>query len=463
MTGAQLTPRWTVADQWTGVVLAVVPAPGLPVPANELVAALAEAVRSDVIAFDLVTVGLTPALDGSVDRDDAAAAALLSLATAPGHFVAPRVVFGCAVMGGDAEQVDRAVQRLARHARLRRLNTAVFPRVVTGLEQGVAAIGTVVQQLLSAAERGSELGIDEARYLSEPVEQADTPAPPAEIEPPPGLAPEPGPAPAFEAASPIEVEPRTAKAPLVHRADRLSLRRPPLWQRVRHRLRRDGSVLTEPYWLDHLAATAGSAALVQVVFVPDYNPLTKAMTNRRRAVALALDDALGRVHRHPATGEDLNVAVEVVVATSPLTRSTTLRPAGVLSVDDLPTVPVEYFDVYDVVDGLVDAADRATGALTRRGIEVTGTQMAFLATSAPLYHDDAAEHFDTLVRHVARISWVHGGPGEMLSDDFGAAAPERVGRHHDHPDIVYEVLADAASLYDLPDPPFADPDDDPTA
>jgi hypothetical protein len=417
VTGAYLTPHWTVADQWTGVVLMLVPTPDLPVPPQELAAAVTAAVRSDVIAFDLVTVGLAPAVDGSPERDDVAAAALLPAAAPAGHLVAPRVVFACVVVGAASAPIDRAAERLSRHARLQRLHTSVHRQVVTGPDQGVAAMGPLVAQLISAAERRPETAVDEASYLSELARDE------------------------VSAVAPAPDRPRVEDA---RRRDD-----------PRQVSARPGEpVLTEPYWLDHLAATAGAAALVQLILVPDYERPPRGIADRRRAVALALDDVLGRAYRHP-TGRDLNVALEVQVATSPLTRGTPLRPAGVLAGDELPAVPVEYFDIYDVADELVGAQTRAMRALGRRQIEVTSVHLIVLTTTAPLYHDEAAELFDELVRR-ARVSWLQFGPGELLPDEFTRHGADQVLRYRDHADVVSELMTDAEDLYGVPIPPFMD-------
>jgi hypothetical protein len=454
VTPTHITPQWTAEYPWTAIVLWVVPMPDLPVPAEDLVAAVTAAVRSDVIAFDLVTVVAAPTVDGSPERDDAAAASLLPVIEAGGHEAGgheaggpkadgreglPGAVFAGVVVGGDAPSVERAASRLSEHPRLRSLRARMHPQVVTSLEHGVIAIGRVVGELMSALEQDNATALDGHR-----PEPAQAIVPPAADRP---------------------VRPGRA-APAVTRVDGTAPRRAPFWRRGRAGSGSGEPVLTEPYWLDHLAATAGAAALVQLVLVPDYEPPTKAIAHRRRTVALALDEALGRVAQHPA-GHDLNVALEALLATSPLTRCTALRPAGILAPDELPTVPVDYFDIYDVGDELVQAQVRATRALTRRRIEVTSVHLVVLATTAPLYHDEAAERFDELVRH-ARVSWLHfggaeqrglSGPGETLPDEFAPDSPDRVTRYSDHADVVSEVLGDAEDLYGVPVPPFTDDDD----
>lgn len=479
MSTTGVAPHWTIADQWTAVVLAIVPAPDLPVPAETLSAAVSAAVRSDVIAFDLVTVGLGPTVDASPERDDEVAAALLRLAAAPGHLVGPRVMLACVVVAGHPGTVDAAADRLRRHPRLRRLSTAVHRVVVTGLDQGVAAIERLVATLMDAAERHPETAIDETRFLAElsAVSDAASPAEPpanpptADNSPRPGNPltpagqPSPGNSPAAAHQPSPTGPPGTGRVagkrpprtgPLrVHRAesDRTSF-----WRRFGWRGRDNpASVLTEPYWLDHLAATAATAAVTQLILVPDYEAPTKGIVQRRRTIALALDEALGRVYRHPS-GRDLNVALEVLVATSPLSRATPLRPAGVLTAGELPSVPLDYFDLYDVVDELIEAQDRARRALTRRRIEVTSTHLIVLTTTAPLYHEEAAERFADLVRG-ARVSWLHVGPGETLPDEFTYGHADRVTRYRDHDDVVSEVMADSEDLYGIAAPPFSDEDD----
>lgn len=445
MTPTDVAPYWTAADQWTAVVLAVVPVPDLPVPAEDLAAAVSAAVRSDVIAFDLVTVGLLPAVDGSPERDDEVAAALLRLAATPGHLVGPRAILACVVVGGEPAAVADAADRLGQHHRLRRLNTTVHREIVTGLDQGVVAIARLATTLIDTAERSPEKAIDEVRFQAALAEPDDPPTD--------AVAPQQQAQHATKVQRPEAERPATGRpaAPLlVHR----TVAGPrPFWRRGR------GSatpVLTEAYWLDHLAATATTAALAQLILVPDYESPAKAVARRRREVALALDEALGRVYRHPS-GRNLNVAVELLVATSPLTRCTPLRPAGLLSETELSTVPVEYFDLYDVADELVEARERASRALTRRRIEVTSAHLIVLTTTAPLYHDEAAERFDELIRHT-RVTWLHLGPGETLPDEF--AGGERVIRYRDHADIVSEVMGDVEDLYGVLAPPFAIDDED---
>lgn len=449
MTHTDVALHWTTEHQWTAVVLALVPTPDLPVPAEALAAAAFTTVRSDVIAFDLVTVGAGPIVDGSPERDDEVAAALLRLAAAPGYLVGPRAILACVVVGGANGSVESAADRLSRHPRLRRLGAVIHREVVTGLAQGVHAIGRLVSVLVETAEGRSAAALDEARFLAELA----APEPPAAAPEPAPAAPEP--VPAAPGPRPAAPDQWRAAPLLVHRAE---TGRPPLWRRRAGR--GDGTpVLTEPYWLDHLAASASSAALAQLILVPDYESPSKAVTLRRRALALALDEALGRVYRHP-TGRDLNVAVELLVATSPLTRCTPLRPAGVLAAAELPTVPLDYFDLYDVADELGEARQRASRALTRRRVDVTSAHLIVLSTTAPLYHEEAAERFAELVRHT-RLTWLHLGPGETLPDEFTQDCADRVARYRDHADIVSEVMSDVEDLYGVPAPPFdGDEDED---
>lgn len=430
MTGPELSRHWMDSDEWTGFVLLLVPARGLPIPAQDLYRQVAERLRSHVLLHDLTTVGLAPTVGDSRDLEDSVAAAILTSAGASGHYVAPRVFFGCVVVGGAADEVDRLTRRLKEHALLRRLNAALFAQVVAQLEPAVTALSRLPEQMMQAYERQPQLAVDEPTYLAEVVELNATLERESQPERLTSEDPTAGPQPS---AAYID-----DSAPDRSRRGR--------WLRVR---RQSSPEMPESYWLDYLASTAQAAALVFLVFAPDHNPLSRKLTERRKTVALALDGALGRVRVHPSTGCALNVAVEALVATSPLIRCRTLSPAGILTARDLIKVPTKELDIYETVELLIEAHQRAARALARRLVEVTSTHVIFFAATAPWPSSEAKQQLAALARQ-SRVTWIHFGDSDMISTEFGALDPDHIHLHADQPDIVNEVLH-CADIYGQPD------------
>lgn len=141
MTASTRHPHWSDDDQWTEFFLLIAPTVRLTVSARGLYYRARRAIRADTILGDLVTIGLACVIDGSVEQDEAVLAALIAGATAQGHLLAPRAVFGCLVVGADGAPVESAVRRLARHPLARALRVRFAGQVLAAERRRDVCLG----------------------------------------------------------------------------------------------------------------------------------------------------------------------------------------------------------------------------------------------------------------------------------------------------------------------------------
>jgi hypothetical protein len=427
-------PHWGNRERWTEFFIAIVPTVGQTGAARELYRRVRQAIEEDVILFDLVTVAVCPTADGSFDQDDAIVAALLTAATDRGHFLAPRVVFGCVVVGTDVEAVDAVRAGLARQTVFRQLCVQFGPPALVGdTTPDPSAVLSFASDLMFGYERDPGISCGEAEFLdlarllggpvfATPVRQrAASRATPAG----PGV--------------PLPSPPAVA-----HRDVALPSPRPGLVRRLQESLGTAERGLTDAESFDELALRGDGVALVSLVFLPDDDQQSWALARRRRAAAIRLDAALAAVNQDPRGGASIQVAVEVLGPGDPFVRHRGVRSAGRLSEPDLPRITIDTFDLPDAFEVLLRQLERNASSIRTRGVNVVSSHVIVLATIAPLPTRESVARFDELLTQ-ARITWIHFGPEEeMIPVEF-----ERRGAIllTDEPDLVNTVLYYSSDIY----------------
>jgi hypothetical protein len=247
-----------------------------------------------------------------------------------------------------------------------------------------------------------------------------------------------------EARSAGSIDPQPRSTSVAHRDVAPPSSQPGLVRRLRESLGMEERGPTDAESFDDIARRGDGVALVSLVFLPDDDHQTGALTRRRRDVALELDAALARVVRDPRTDGSVQVAVEVLGPGDPFIRHRGVRPAGMLREPDLPRIPVENFDLPDSFDVLTRQIQRNTTSMRTRGGNVVSSHIVFFATMAPLPTRESVARFEELLTQ-ARITWIHFGPeSEMIPEEF-----ERRGAYllTDEPDIVNTALYYSSDIY----------------
>ncbi len=422
MSAPGVSPYWSDDDQWTQLLIVIVPVGDLPFHASELYDRVREVIEADIVLFDLVTLCIGPKVDGSATRDASVVQAFLAGAVADGHLFAPRVVFGCVLVGPDAEQLGLAQRRLSQHVLMKNIGTLFHTVAVDDTAEAavdpVSAVVGFAEQMMADYEREPAVSTSERQFLK--ALKVLTPAAPP-------------PAPSPRRRRPPEEESRP----------------PSLFQRARASL---GLAIESPPATEPMARRStgtGAVALVYLVFVPDDNPPGRTIVKRRNAVAVELDLMLNRVQSDPATGRAMDVALEVLCAVNPITRHHGVAFAGGLDKKDLPRVPVDYFDFYETIGELGDEHQRVSSTFWKRGVDVLSAHIIFLATTGPLPDRESVERFAGLLAHT-RVTWLHfGQSSEIIPEEFELPGMQVLSDQSDLADVVMHYAKD---IYDTRPP-----------
>jgi hypothetical protein len=174
---------------------------------------------------------------------------------------------------------------------------------------------------------------------------------------------------------------------------------------------------TDADGMSRLERDGRAVALVELVFVPDDGVVSRAVTKRRNAIAVELDEAFASVTRDVETELPAHVAVEVLTGTNPVQKHGVLRVAGEMTEAMLPKVKIEYFSIAETLRPLLDAAERTARGLTARGIEVVSKHFVFLAAMRFPADETTKDDWRKLLGD-ARVTWVDFSVGEPGEEEY---------------------------------------------
>ncbi|QKW12234.1 hypothetical protein [Verrucosispora sp. NA02020] len=393
---------------WTGFVLLVVPVEGLELAADGLVQAVRDRVAADVVLADTVRVAGGPAIGtAGYEETSAVANALVRAALVNRREAfAPRVVFGCVLVGQEPERAEQLAAELSQSQELSALPLHCYGVGASSPAGTVTEVTARIVVMMDSVERWPDAVIDERRLLSL---LRPSPADPPIV--PPTVAPlATGGGKAGE-----DPEPRSR------------------WRGLLARGRRANP--TPAQALDRLARTTNAAALAYLVLVTDGQLPERRVRDRQARLAVELDGALARL-RVDWEGDGLApVETALFTAGRTLVRHGPLRPAGQLSRVRLPKVKPEYVDLVRCVNGIGNAHQRDLNSLTSRGVEVPATVVVLISTCAPLADSESVEWLRVLGDR-CRVVWILVGVDpELMSDEFTEAG---VLVLDDHSDIAHE-------------------------
>jgi hypothetical protein len=497
MTSVDLTPYWPTAEDWTGFLLAIVPAGQLPISGEDLRRRVREQIGTDPVLYDLVTATLAPPFEATTDWDRAFITSVVEAAMPDRHFFAPRGVIGVVVVAGNKRTLDHAFRYLGDLTPLSRLCARRFGVVVqadrrTGISQtSVLRIASTVSMLIETFDEQPRIAIAEPTFLDrvralieehhlnplalEPEPTAGQPAEqaaqlgPEQSEPPqteprrPGPAltagpmddqasgstpittPPPDPAPVVDPRAPtfpaVEPSRRLLETVMYYGAEIVTVNQRTPIQRLTRQTPTDADAM------DELQRDGRGVGLVYLVFVPDEGVVPRLVAKRRHEIALALDQALASVERDATTAQPARAAVEVLSATNPVQKHGVLRMAGNLPESALPKVRIEYFSIAETVEPLLDAARRTMRALRARGVKVVSQHVVFLAAMR-FPADEGTEHdWIQLLEH-ARVTWIDFSPPDRRQPLF-PMPPSPFGLHvlTDKEDVVAVVKEQSGAIY----------------
>jgi hypothetical protein len=428
------TPYWPAAEDWTGFLLVIVPVGPLPVPAEELCRQVRAQIETDPVLYDLVTVGLTEPLDPSAGWSRTLLTGVVKAAMPDGHLFAPRGLIGVVAVSDDREKVERAYHgfgRLPREARLWTSpfgltvrpdsHTGVSPASVDRLVQSVTKlVGTFDEHPQAAmaealfldrvADLISQNRVDmtlrrtrpptrEPQRTTPPAGEADRPLPrPRPKSREEAVAPRESPVPA-PAAQPVRgrLEPVMYEGAEIVTVDKRTTVQRLMRQQV-----------TDADCLDGLQRDGRPVGLVHLIFVPDDGPVDRALTKRRYAIALELDQLFSTVERDAHSGRPAQLAVDVFSAANPVQKHGVLRPAGEATEAVLPKVKIEYFSVSETLVSLLDAAERTSRAVLARDLDVANQHFVFLAALRFPIDETTIDDWVDLLEY-GRVTWIDFG------------------------------------------------------
>ncbi len=386
---------------WTGFVLLVVPMEGLEPAADGLVQAVRDRVAADVVLADAVRVAGGPTIGTAGDEEKRAVANALvrtALVNRREAF-APRIVFGCVLVGPEPERAEQLAHELSQAQELSALPLHCYGVAADSPAGAVTEVTARVVAMMESVERWPGAVIEDRLLLSL---LRPSPADPPPVAPPAGGG--------------------KAEEDTVPRS------------RWRGLLARRRANPTPAQALDRLARTADAAALAYLVLVTDGRLPERRLRDRQAQLAVELDRALGGLRVREGDGL---AAVETALFTAgrTLARHGPLRPAGQLSRVRPPKIKSEYVDLVRCVDEIENAHRRDLSSLTTRGVEVPATVVVLISTCAPLADSESVERLRALGSR-CRVVWILVGVDpELMSDEFTEAG---VLLLDDHPDIAHE-------------------------
>lgn len=412
---------------WTGFVLLIVPVGGAEAANPELARLVDDRIRSDVVLADTVRVAGGPAIDGAgPEQAYAVANALVRTAMdGPRRLFAPRAVFGCVLVGQDAQEAERLADALAQTGHLSRLPVYFFGVGGADLAESVTEVTNRVLAMVESYERWPDFVLDEQRFraLLRPPRPTSAPAlRPAERAADPWPPTTSG---ATYQLSPRGARPRLPQHAPVHRGWR---------DMLRPRRRRPA---TQAEALQRLADDGYAVDLVYFVLVAENERTSRALRTRRLQLLLELDSAYAQLEADLVDGDAPVIEVALYTAGRSLVRHGPLRPAGQLANTRLPKVGLDYVDLVECVGAVRDAYGRELASLNRRGIDVPRASVIFISASPPLADSEAVDRFHALCAE-CRVAWILlGADHTLMSEEFTAAGALVLP---DHPDIVHEMV-----------------------
>jgi len=505
VTGFDLTPYWGADDDWTGFLMLIVPAARLPITPEELARRVRDRVESDPVLYDLVKVGHAPppdAFEEQHDWDRAFLAHLLGAAMPERRFLAPRASLNVIVVGRRRRDIDRVLLDLRGWESLKRLRVryyhcGVVPDPRHGLtEESIREVTRAARVIITNYEERPDLAINEAEFLkiadtfirsgmvawndaktgaapttpTAPASPGQTPgrqpgygapaAPDRNVTP---AQPQPASAPAAPAvptppapltlpAAPAPLTPPPSRAPLppvFHSGEYLVLveNRSAL-QRLR------GQRSTDADGIERLARITNGVSLAYLIVVPDEETDRRKMSRAIRTIALRVDELLATVVGDALSGRPVRVAVEVFTAVTPLNKHGVLLPAGELSKNDIPGLPVDLFDHVRTVDSLIGATQRTTRAFQARRVNVVSVHYIFVSTVPLARANTKGPDWDKLLQG-GRVTWIEVGGGRAPSREEAhiyqppAISPSPYGFHvvSDRHDIVALIKDESSAIY----------------
>lgn len=183
---------------WTGFVLAVVPVVGIALDGPALVRLVTDRIRADVVLADSVQLAPGPAVDGPGQAFEVANTLVQAAQGERRRLFAPQAVFGCVLVGRDAQEAALVADALARTRHLNRLPVYFYGVAATDLETTADEVIGKVFAMMESYERWPDFVLDGLAYR-------------ALLRPAPTPATAPAPTPAPTPAAPM---PTAAAAPV---------------------------------------------------------------------------------------------------------------------------------------------------------------------------------------------------------------------------------------------------------